>query len=273
MSKYLPLWALGGGGVEITLSLASADAAMITKPTIPTTGVEGVGSSTYHLENIRCEVDMITIDSALQEQYSRNMLEGGSLTLHTNLWNVTQVFLGGSNAGSFDVSVSKSLSRVATLFANFSEELSTLQREKGSLYVNNFKAPGNAESMSSHVTVGSKRFPEFENQSLVAHFWRLTNALGVAKSLPHTLSTDMDSYGSASFCLGTDLEACPLVASSGINTTGGQEMALHCKNFIGTSTTGDAAAQAQANTLRRCWMMLHYEAIIELRATGCHLLT
>ena len=101
--------------------------------------------------------------------------------MHTKLWNVTQDFLGASNAGCFDVSVSKSLSRVATLFANFSEELSTDQREKGTLYVNNFKSPSGLEAMSSHVTVGSKRFPEFENQSLVAHFWRLANALGVAK--------------------------------------------------------------------------------------------
>ena len=169
-------------------------------------------------------------------------------------------------------------SLVATIFANFSEELSAEQQEVGTMYVNNFKSPGDAQAMSSHVTVGSKRFPEFENESLVAHFWRLTNALGVAKSLPHTLSTDMDSYGSASFCLGTDLEACPLVAASGINTTGGQEIALHCRNFIGTTpaASGSAeaiAAAAQLNTLRRCWIMLHYEAIVEIRATGCHLLT
>ena len=264
--KYLPLWSMGGGGIEVSLTLAAADQAVISHPTPPATGVQGAagsGSTTYHLENIRMEVDMISIDSALQEQYSRNMLEGGSLTLHTKLWNVTQVFLGAQNAGAFDVSVSKSLSRCATLFANFSEEIAAPVQATGTMYVNTFKMyPAAKETMESHVTVGSKRYPEFQNKSVAAHFWRLISALGVAKSLPHSVSTDVDSYGSNSFMLGTDLEACPLVASSGINTTGGQEIALHCSGF-----------NDGANILRRCWMCLHYEGIVELRASGAHLLT
>ncbi len=84
--KYLPLWALGAGGVEITLSLAPAAQAVIP------TGVAPAKSSTYHLEDMRLEVDMISMDSSLQEKYSRNMLEGGSLLLHTKLWNCTQVY-------------------------------------------------------------------------------------------------------------------------------------------------------------------------------------
>ena len=264
--KYLPLWSMGGGGIEVLLSLCPENSAVISRPTDPLTGVQGAagsGSTTYHLENIRIEADMIQIDSALQEQYSRNLLEGGSLTLHTKLWNVTQVFLGASNGGNFDVSVSKSLSRCATLFASFSEELTADQQAAGIQYVNQFKAyPAAAESMESHVTVGSKRFPEFQNKGVTAHFWRLISALGVAKSLPHSVSTDVESYGSNSFVLGTDFEACPMVASSGINTTGGQQIDLHCAGF-----------NDGANILRRCWMCLHSEAIVELRATGAHLLT
>ena len=116
--KYLPLWALGSGGIEISLSLAPANQAVILTPTSHSTAVEGVadsGSTNYSLSNLRIECDMISIDSALQEQYSRNMLEGGALTLHTKLWNATQVYLPPANGGSFDVSVSKSLSRVDML--------------------------------------------------------------------------------------------------------------------------------------------------------------
>ena len=269
--KYLPLWALGSGGIEVSLSLAPANQAVITHPTPHATGVEGAagsGSTNYSLSNLRIECDMISIDSALQEQYSRNMLEGGALTLHTKLWNTTQVYLPPANGGSFDVNVSKSLSRVATCFQTFSEELTADQQAKGTMYVNNFKMyPAAQEACESHMTVGSKRFPEFENKSITAHFWKLMSALGVAKSLPHSLSTDVDSYASNSFTVGTDLEACPLVMSSGINTTGGQELAFHARGFVG------ADPSVAADVLRRCWMLIHYEAIVEIRATGCHLLT
>jgi hypothetical protein len=270
-TKYLPLWALGAGGIEVSLSLAPAASAVITHPTIHATGAlttAGDGSINYSLTNLRIEVDMISIDSALQEQYSRNMLEGGALTLHTKLWNATQVYLPPANAGSFDVSISKSLSRVATCFQSFSEELTAEQQAQGTMYVNNFRMyPSASESCESHMTVGSKRFPEFENKSITGHFWKLMSALGVSKSLPHTLSTDVDSYAANSFISGTDLEACPLVMSSGIQTTGGQEIAFHARGFVG------ADPAVVADILRRCWMMLHYEAIVEIRATGAHLLT
>ena len=247
---------MGAGGVEVLLSLAPAADA-----TVHTLG--GVAKSqTYHLEDIRLEADMITIDSALQEQYSRNLLEGGSLTLHTKLWDCTQVYLPPANAGNFDVSLSKSLSRAATIFFSFSEELDAATIQAGTMYVNTFKAyPQAAETMESHVTVGSKRYPEFAVRGTTAHFWKLVSALGVAKSLPHSVNVDVDSYGSNSFVMGTDLESCPMVASSGVNTTGGQELALHVKGF-----------NNGADVPRRCWACIHYEAIVELRATGAHLL-
>jgi hypothetical protein len=270
-TKYLPLWALGAGGIEVSLSLAPAASAVITRPTDPDTGVLGAagsGSSNYSLTNLRIEADFVSIDSKLQEQYSQNMLEGGALSIHTKLWNTTQVYLPPANGGSFDVTISRSLARLATCFQSFAEELTADQQAQGTMYVNTMRAyPAMREAAESHMTVGSKRFPEFENKSITAHFWKLMSSLGVAKSLPHSLSTDVDSYAANSFVAGTDMEACPLVMSSGINTSGGAELAFHARGFVG------ADPAVAANVLRRCWMMLHYEAIIEIRATGCHLLT
>jgi hypothetical protein len=257
--KYLPLWAMGAGGVEVLLSLAPAAEAMVAN-----FGAT-VKSQAYHLEDIRMEADFITIDSSLQEQYSRNLLEGGSLTLHTNLWDCTQVYLPPANAGNFDVSLRKSLSRAATVFFSFSEEIPAADILTGTMYCNTFwSVAGAAENIESWVTVGSKKYPEYPVTGSTAHFWRLLNALGIAKSLPHTVNVDLDSYNTRSFTIGCDLEACPLGSSSGVNTTGGQEIALHVKKM--TNAAGTAVP-------RRCWAAIHYEAIVELRATGAHLLT
>ena len=268
--KYLPLFSLGAGGIEVSLSLAPAASAVIQSPTNPVTGVTAAdsGSTNYSLSNLRIEIDMISIDSTLQEQYNNNMFNGGALTLHTNLWNTTQVYLPPANSGSFDVSISKSLSRVATCFQSFAEELSEAQQKNGQMYVNTFRCYNNMrENAESFMTIGSKRYPEFENKSVTAHFWKLMSALGVSKSLPHSVSTDVDSYATNSFVCATDMEMCPLVKASGINTTGGQEIAFHAKGFVGDDPN------VATDVLRRCWMSIHHEAIIEIRQTGVHLLT
>jgi len=259
--KYLPLWSLGAGGVEVMLSLAPAADAV-------TSNYGGVAkSTTYHLENIVMQADMITIDTALQEQYSRNLMEGGSLMLHTKLWDCTLMYLPTQNGGNFDVSLAKSLSRLATAFFSFSEELTDAQIAAGEQYVNTFRMYDAAkENIESHVTIGSKRFPEFAVKGVAGHFWRLVSALGIAKSLPHSVNVDVEGYKTNSFCIATDFEATPMVASSGVNTQGGQEIALHVKSMIGADGT-------QPNLLRRCYACLHYEAIVELRATGASLLT
>ena len=176
------------------------------------------------------------------------------------------MYLPTQNGGNFDVSLAKSLSRLAMAFFSFSEELTDAQIAAGTQYVNTFRMYDAAkENIESHVTIGSKRFPEFAVKGVAGHFWRLVSALGIAKSLPHTVNVDVEGYKTNSFCISTDFEATPMVASSGVNTQGGQEIALHVKGMIGADGT-------QPNLLRRCYACLHYEAIVELRATGASLL-
>ena len=258
--KYIPLWALGAGGCEILLSLQRPELAAIHT-------LDGAAQSqAYHLEDIRCEVDLISIDSELMERYSRNLQEGGSLMIHTKLWNVTQVFVAG-NSGDFEVTLSKAMSRLATMFVNFSQELTQDEQRAGEMYTNTFKCyPQAYETLESFATIGSKRYPEFPVKGVTSHFWKLTQALGIAKSIAHSVNTDVDSYADDSFVLGIDFEKCPMVASSGVNTQGGSEIRLSLKNF--TNGAADAARRAPA----RAWVCLHSEAIVELRATGAHLL-
>ena len=254
--KYIPLWALGAGGCEILLSLARPENATVHT-------LNGAAQSQqYHLEDIRCEVDLVSIDSELMERYSRNLQEGGSLMIHTKLWNVTQVFVQ-PNAGDFEVTLSKALSRLATMFMNFAPELTQDEQQAGRMYANEFiMYPEAYETLESFVTVGSKRYPEFAVKGVTAHFWKLLSSLGVAKSLAHTVNTDVESYCRNSFVTGTDFEKCPLVASSGINTQGGSEVRASFEGFT------DGAGSSP----RRAWVCLHSEAIVELRATGAHLL-
>lgn len=255
--KYLPLWALGSGGVEVLLSLANPAAA-----TIHTHGGSTM-SQTYHLEDLRAEIDLVTLASEVSDRYWESLAQGGAMYLHPKLWDITQVYISPSNSGNADITLTKSLSRLATMFVNFAPELSESDIQGGKMYVNTFTAyPDAAETLESFTTIGSKRYPDFSVKGITAHFWKLVQALGVAKSLPHSVNTDMDSYSSNSFAMGVDFEKCPLAASTGTNTKGGQELRVSVKGF--RSAAGEVP--------RRAWVCLHHEAALEIKANGVTLL-
>ena len=68
--RYIPLFALGGQGLQIQLSLAPADQAMIISDSGTTF------SQSYTLSDIRLLADMITLDRSLSESYSAALLKG-----------------------------------------------------------------------------------------------------------------------------------------------------------------------------------------------------
>ena len=256
--KWIPLWAVAGG-IELYLTLASQEACMIS-------GANGTTNSMqYSLSDMRLECDMLTIDPALDEQYVTSLREGGGLKLHFKTWNVNQQYLSAGNGGSADITLSKAYSRLANVFALFAKEFSDVEKYEGKLQVNTFSMFAEAEEeLESFLTLGSRKFPDFPNKGLTEHYWRLQTALGVALSLPHSINIDYASYKDNCFLLGVELEKAPMVASSGENTTGGQELALHVKNFIGATA---------ADIPRKVLMVLHHEVIVDIMSGGILLKT
>ena len=256
--KWIPLWAIAGG-IEVLLTLAPAADAMVSGAPIAGAGGPFTNSMDYQLRDLRIEADFVQIDPALDEQYRQNLEEGGSLKLHLKTWDLSQQFLGQANAGNADITVQKSLSRLATIFANFAPELEDADKQAGALYCNTFLMyPQAEETLESHVTIGARRFPDYPNKGTTEHYWRLLNALGVALSLPHSINVDYESYKTNSFLVGADVEKAPMVMSSGENTTGGQELALHIKNFT------DGAGSVP----RRAFIALHHEIIVDIQIGG-----
>ena len=87
-------------------------------------------------------------------------------------------------------------------------------------------------------------------------------SLGVALSLPHSINIDRESYEVNSFLMGMELEKAPMVAASGENTTGGQEIAIHVKELRNGATVP-----------RRAFVILHHEVILDIMAGGVMLKT
>ena len=253
--KWIPLWAIAGG-IEILLTLAPA-----TEAVVP--GIAAANSVVYTLSDLRLGADLISIDPALDEQYHANVKEGGALTLHFKTWNVTQQYLPVHNSGNMTLTLSKAYSRLANVFANFAPELTEANKQTGVMYTNMFSMyPQAAETVESFLTIGARKFPDFPNKGASEHYWRLMTALGVALSLPHSINIDRESYEVNSFLMGMELEKAPMVAASGENTTGGQEIAVHVK---GLNNGTDVP--------RRAFVILHHEVILDIMAGGVMLKT
>lgn len=251
--KWIPLWAIAGG-IEIYLTLAPAADCMIT-------GASGTtNSANYNLSNIKLACDMLTIDPALDEEYAKTLRQGAGLKLHFKTWNIGQQFLPAANGGNIDLAIQKAYTRLANVFCLFSKEFTDDEKQGGQLQVNTFNMFAEAEeSLETFLTVGSQKYPDFPNKGLSEHYWRLLTSLGVALSLPHSINVDYESFKSNSFIWSAELEKAPMVAASGVNTTGGQELAIHVKNFAGANAT---------DIPRRALVVLHHEIIVDIMAGG-----
>ena len=246
--KYLPLFAMNGG-IELLLSLSDPASHLIT------TGGKG---TSYRLENIQLHTNLITLDTALQEKYFQSLARGDAMLIHTKCWSHHELFLSPSQ-GSFECSVNKPFSRLATVFASYTTELSGDDIAGGKNYVNNFEFFTNQQqAIEVQLQVGSMRIPEFPAQGVAELWMRLQAALGVQNSLAHSLGVSFEDYVTQSHMAAFDLEKLPLAASTGTSTQGGQEVRLAVKNL----------QSAQNVQMKRCYLALHADCIFEVRAGG-----
>ena len=64
---------------------------------------------------------MVTLDSALHEKYFASLARGDAMLIHTKCWSHHEMFVTPSQ-GSFEVSLDKPLSRLATAFVSYAKE-------------------------------------------------------------------------------------------------------------------------------------------------------
>jgi len=225
-SKLLPLWALGGGsGLQLILTLAPAADAVVT----------GAGKSTqYHLEDIRCLWDEISLASELHESYLSSMLQGTSLRLHLRAYEVHTNYLDNGTAGSFSISIQRSYTRLAAIAICFSQtqadtEASGVLAKLTNRHYFPTASKGDAEY---YVQIGSKRQPQQNVVGTKESFYRMQRAVGIGDSLAHTGSVSQADYESNSYAIFVDFEKSGEgFISTGENMSAGSVLQFHAKNF------------------------------------------
>ncbi len=142
-----PLWVpgsfLGHQGILIQLHLAESVEMCQSGPN---------QSTSYSLSNCRALCDVYQLDSQLHNTYAQHVLSGKPLVFKINSLVNTQFQLQSATP-SFDISVSRSFSRLNSLFVTLHGGTSTTVRDITTVI------GANAEELEGRVQIGSKQWP------------------------------------------------------------------------------------------------------------------
>ena len=245
--KYLPI---RYAPIQIELELVSNAADVLF--------VAGLHLSTsFKLENVQLKVDLVSLDSSLDNEYSAHLLSGKALPIHFSTFTCASQVITSLNT---TVNVSRALTRLKGVFVTLSKS--------SSQEVDNFYHPmgGNyvyEKELEFEMQIGSKKFPEYPIRSVSEAFYQLRKALGY-----HDVNAQMDISGtefrSSKFVVAIDTEKVLGSSFSGYNSKSGDLLTLKLK------PTGDATLEAATTTkLHYC---LHFDSILNIRDVGVEVL-
>ena len=227
-------------------------------------------SNTWQLEDVQVKCDLVTLDSALQNSYAEHVLSGKALPINYSTY-VTQ-FQTLANGLPMIVNVTRSVSRLKSIFFNFDGNRPALANGNRSTYYNkdwnNFSHPMNGtfgfgNELQLSVQIGSKLFPEYPIRSAAEAYYQLKKALGIHGSAFHSISPTFSQYVKDHFIVGIDTEKILDAGFTGLNTRAGDLMVVRAQGANGNLTNNDFNTYAN-----KLYIVLHTDQILEIRDVG-----
>jgi hypothetical protein len=209
-SKFIPLmWCpitfefeIVSGATDAIISPSGASGTFNTTNT----------STNWQIQDVRMVADVITLDSGLQNSYAEHVLSGKSLPINYSTYvSILQTVA----FPTVNVSVTRSVSRLKTVFFNFDYDHSTVSSTDISKtflkYWNSFQHPMDGGysynlELEYQIQIGSKMFPEYPVRSINQAFYELKKALGIASSSFHSISPTREQYQNDHFICAADTE-------------------------------------------------------------------
>jgi hypothetical protein len=245
-------------------------------------------SQSFSLQDVRLLADVCTVDSAIMEQLSSTLLEGGALPMHFSTWGSNTMHtlsLSGNENQSWSVTLSRAFSRIKTIFITFTSDAAySVADTEYSLnlcwngrvnYTDYYGAgganpylPNCAEGWRFQFQTGSLLIPQIPMGSTQEAWYHLAKLLGHHGSL-ESVSIPPGEWVSRDFIIGLDLEkaaATPGAMSSfsGLSTMdSGSTMRFDFQNVNCRNDTSRP---------QRMYIFVQIDAVLEIRAEGCVLL-
>ena len=231
----------------IELELGDADAAF-----------SGTGNS-WSITQPRLLGDVLQLDQALANSYSKHLIEGKSLPMYCS--GLYSLKMSVTSTNVFTIPIVRGFTRLTSVLVSFWDGAV----ETGSSeWMNRFTHPTNnglntaaIDTFSYNMMIGPERFPSFDCQSTQEAWYRLQLArraqVGSAE-----LSFSPTNYKVMNIVLGQTFEkAGGQSAHTGANTRAGSQLTLHFKE-LGTATMAH--------------VILFYEQVVNISSAGVEIL-
>jgi len=263
--RWIPLYALSGLGLVINFYLAPANQSLISKaPVVDTTEY----SQQYLLSDVRALCTMQTISDELMEGFMSQLVQGSALRIPIKKLESIWSYIPTNTASRFDVPMSRTYTRLCSLFASFvreglTEATDVLTNGEGrnklcnSFYTHTLSA----ETLSYSLQLGTRRVPDNNAVGFAEHWHRLMNCVGLGSSLAHSTGITYEDYSNHSYAIGICTEKIPHLASTGENLSNTSTIHLKLEGF-GTTV---------AHLPTRCHLVAQTDAILEIRDTTVEL--
>ena len=266
-TKYLPL---KYAPLEIELELADVLDPIISVFAEETDATAGKfkasnTSTLWKIENCMVNVDLCTLDNALDNSYTSHFMGGKTINI---VYNTFISSLQTVVAADTQVNVSRSLSKMKSVFVSLDKNFTDQRLKFYNKTWNNFWSPNTGTGFTDWLThteermtkfqlqIGAKLFPEYPIKSHCEAFYSLRKALGVQANNLHSVDIDGLQYRNNKFIIGIDTEKLLGLSFTGMNTRN------NLMTVLMKTQEGDYKAD-------RMHIVLLAEQILELGDTGC----
>ena len=226
---------------------------------------EAAYSQQYALTNCYMVLDLITLDSGVQNSYYSQLLRGGALAVSLPQYHSLYFPIAPGTAAT-SIVVQRALTRNVGVFITFQSatgHLTSFPNPNFPVLMAGWPDPANPSlqdgTFSFQLQLGSKLWPEQAMNSQAEMYETLRKAIGTHNQDIKSCSLDRKDYYTDSFVLGVDLEKNLGDPFSAVNTRAGDVSRL---NFQGIDPNANITG---------CFVHLIGSAICELRESGAFL--
>jgi len=214
-------------------------------------------SAQWSIEQVEVKCDLCTLDNALENSYEEHLLDAGSLPINYNTYiNQTQNISGQTDVA---INVSRAISRLKSIFINFSKKTSS-DRNSGTRAdvagtwdngilasfgdinkpFNGFYNPMSGQQprqeihdpdleLECQIQIGSKQFPEYPIKSGSESFAQLRKTMGILGSTLGSLDIEGQMYNKLHHIIALDTEKTLQAGYTGLDMKRGQLMTVKIK--------------------------------------------
>lgn len=268
--KYLPL-RFAPLSFEIELVNNATDPVVVAGTIAGVDATNTSDSWTITEPQIKC--DLVRLDNQLEEEYNNSLDNGGNafpIEFNTFVQQLSSVAAGTKD---ITVNVARALSRAKAVFVTYQRDgygkAAGMRKTWNNFYhpmARNAVAPkySDASELEWNLSVGSKVYPDYPITSLQESWQKMKRAVYGSESNFHSVSITGSQYRTSHHIAAIDLEKMNEVSYSGENTKSGELMQLRIR-----PRDSDLAAEHMPENV---YMVLHYNAILELRSSGALLM-